>query len=83
MVPVLPGICGHTLSHHGIVFRVIFLHHAIAIGAAEVEDLVEIFFEDRKAIVHRSGNIFGDGLNVIPAPSPILFNSSTAEVFKI
>ena len=51
-----------------IVGRPILLHHAIAVCATEVEDVVRILFEERKVVVHRLRDVFVDDLRILPAP---------------
>ena len=51
-----------------VVGREVLLHHVIAIGAAEIEDIVRIFFKQIKIGVHRFGEIFTDDLGIFPAP---------------
>ena len=48
--------------------REIFLHKPVAVGAAEIEDIVGIFFEELEIILHRFANIFVDDLGIFPAP---------------
>ena len=46
----------------------IFLHEAITIGAAEVEDIMRIFIDESEIVFHRLANIFVDDLGILPSP---------------
>src|ERR1035437_7149914 len=64
-----PAAFGDVLLHLGEIGRVVFLHHAVAIGAAEVEDVVRVLFEQVEIKQHRVLDVLADGGGVLPAPS--------------
>ena len=47
---------------------IVFLHHAIAVGAAEIEDVMRVLFKKGEIVVHGLGKEFADDLGVFPAP---------------
>src|ERR1019366_7910036 len=63
-----PAAFGDVLLHLGEIGRVVFLHHAVAIGAAEVEDVVRVLFEQVEIKQHRVLDVLADGGGVLPAP---------------
>jgi hypothetical protein len=48
--------------------RVIFLHKAVTVGAAEIENVMRILIDERKIILHGLANIFADHLGILPSP---------------
>jgi hypothetical protein len=56
------------LFQTGKIGRIVFLHQAIAVGAAEIEDVVGILFEEGEIIVEGVAKEFVDDLGVFPSP---------------
>src|ERR1051325_8713433 len=63
-----PATRGDVLLHTCVIRRPVFLHHAITIRAAEVEDVVRILLEEREVVVHRLRQVFVDDARILPAP---------------
>ena len=51
-----------------VVGRVVLLHHAVAVGAAEVEDVVRVLLDQREVLAHRLREVLPDRRRVVPAP---------------
>ena len=58
----------HILFHLRKVGWEVFLHETVAIGAAEVEDVVRILFEQLEIILHSLADVFVDNLGIFPSP---------------
>src|SRR4029079_12178120 len=63
-----PATRGNIRLQARIIRRPVFLHHAITIRAAEVEDVMRILFEELEVIVHRLRKVFVDDARILPAP---------------
>ncbi len=46
----------------------ILLHKPVAIGAAEIENVVGILIEKPEIILHRLAKVFVDDLGILPSP---------------
>ena len=57
-----------VLLHLGKIGRVVLLHQAVAVGAAEIENIVRILFEQFEVVLHRLAEVFVDHLGILPAP---------------
>src|SRR5262249_29386505 len=63
-----PATGRHILFEPRKVSRIVFLHHAVPIGAAEIEDVVRILFEQREVVTRGLGEVFADDLRILPSP---------------
>ena len=52
----------------GKIGGIVFLHQAIAVGAAEIEDVMRVLFKQGEIIVKSVAKVFVDDLGVFPAP---------------
>ena len=52
----------------GAFSREVLLHKAVAVGTAEIEDVVRILVEQREVILHCLANVFVDDLGILPSP---------------
>ncbi len=62
----VPGC--HVLFDLLIIGREILLHHAVAVGAAEVEDIVRVLLKQIEVQAHGLQNVLIDGGWIFPAP---------------
>src|SRR5437868_15074279 len=51
-----------------VVGRIVLLHQAVPIGAAEIENVVRILLEEREIVPHRFREILPNNLRVLPPP---------------
>src|ERR1700752_240617 len=63
-----PASRSDVLLHARVIGGPVFLHHAIAICAAEVEDVMRILLEEREIVVHRLRNVVVDDARILPTP---------------
>jgi len=56
------------LLESGKIGGIVFLHQTIAVGAAEIEDVMRVFFKKGEIIVQGAAEEFVDDLGVLPAP---------------
>jgi hypothetical protein len=63
-----PPARGNICLQTRIIRRPVFLHHAITIRAAEVEDVIRILVEQCEVIVQRLGNVLVDDARILPTP---------------
>src|SRR3954464_14716970 len=60
--------CSDFLFQPEEIFWVVFLHHAKAIRAAEVEDVMRILLKQREVVMQSGRQIFLDDLGILPSP---------------
>ncbi len=63
-----PSALIHEFLHLCEIRGKIFLHQAVAVGPAEIENVMRIFIEKPEIILHGLANIFVDDLRILPPP---------------
>src|SRR5215208_2070220 len=63
-----PATRGNILLHARVIGRPVFLHHAITVRAAEVEDIIRILLKQREVVVHRLRDVVVDDAWILPTP---------------
>ena len=47
---------------------IVFLHEAVTVRSAEIENIMRILFEEGEIILHGLANVFVDDLGILPSP---------------
>src|SRR5262249_21647749 len=50
------------------IARIILLHQAVAVGAAEIENVVWVLFEQGEVVTHGFGKVLANYLRIFPTP---------------